>query len=189
MASSAFGLTLLEVLLESFIARFSLSAILPMPAPVVYLSLFGVLVSGGLIVWWTVPACVKWVKYRLADGPSVDRFRELEADIRTCKNGLSRYYDARRRPSSGDPLRNAAESASLLADIEWLFAQLISLDIPLPDYGPYDDRRPRGEQFWLGYLGALERYARRGHLRGARLANLHQSIWETATIAEGDPVA
>lgn len=114
----------------------------------------------------------------------MDRFRELEADIRTCKEELSRYYTNRRRPPGASPLSEASEIASSLANLEWLFAQLKSLRIPLPEYTDYDDRSPRGERFWMGFLGMLESYSKRGYLRGARLRNIHKSIWETSKVGE-----
>ena len=159
----------------------------PMSATIVYyVALFGAIYFGGLLVRWFIPPSVQWVKYRLNDGPNVDRFRGLEADIRACRSGLSSYYSTRRRPTGVSPLLNAPGPAASFADLEWLFAQLISLNIPLPDYTRYSDFNPKGEQFWEDYLETLESYAKRGYLRGARLRNLHKSIWAMATVEDSD---
>ena len=183
-AASSFGL-LLDALADLPDAWENVKAAFPMGTTILYyITLLGAIYFGGLLFWWSIPSSVKWVKYRLNDGPNLDRFRGLEDDIRACKNGLSRYYSVRRRPTGVSPLRRAPETSARFVDIEWLFAQLISLNITPPDHTLYSDRTPRGEQFWVAYLGALERYAGRGYLRGARLRDLSKSIWETSTVEE-----
>ena len=119
--------------------------------------------------------------YYLQGGPSVDRFRGLATDIATCRDSLTRRFEA--GPSLlKEPFRSAASSATLTIELNLLFSQLMRLKIPLPDYNLFNESGQTGKEFWVAYLTALEELAQRGYLSRARSKTLVGVIWRTVGI-------
>ena len=63
---------LLDALADLPAAWENVKAAFPMGTTIFYyITLLGAIYFGGLLFWWSIPPSVKWVKYRLNDGPNV----------------------------------------------------------------------------------------------------------------------